>query len=300
MLTYKKRDTFLQRLHPIPGILLIVLYIAAFLTIDNPLYLMGVFLSLLLLSYFDGCLNEILKYGEIIFPFAFLIMILNPLIVKNGSTVIYSGHFNIPVLGRVRITLEAVLYGIVIGLRMVFVVMVCGFFNMVINPDRAFTFFSKFMKKSALLMSMTIRLFPQIMKSYRSVVEAEKLRGGEILNKGIKNKVKNYGNIVNILFISSLEDSGDMAESMYSRGYGIGKRSTYFNEKMSFWDFVYIFVCIGIFVYMEIIKSKGLNTMNYYPKCDNPFKTANTYGYVMVLLFFIPAFINWGFKKWKY
>lgn len=300
MLTYKNRNTFLQKLHPLTGILFLTVYIILFLQINNPIYLFIMLISLLILAYLDGSLKDLFSYGKIILPFTLLIVILNPIMVHNGDTVIYEGHINYPVLGPMRITLEAVIYGIFNGIRVMCVTLTFGLGNLIIHPDRAFGFFSKFLKKSSLLMSMTIRLFPTMMKSYENIVNVEKLRGNKMLHKDMKKTIKCSGNIVNILFLSSLEDSADMAESMYSRGYGASKkRSSYFHEKFTYKDMLLILVYICIFTYFQYFNIKGFNVLNFYPKVDNPIKALSTQGYMLSIMMFIPSLIYWGWKTWK-
>ncbi|MCX7884202.1 MAG: energy-coupling factor transporter transmembrane protein EcfT [Caloramator sp.] len=300
MLTYKNRNTFLQRLHPVSGLTIILLYLLIFISVNNPIYLLLAALSVVFLAYIDGCMQEILKYGKLIFPFALLIIILNPLMVHNGNTVLYEGHINFPVIGAIRITMEAVMFGILSGIRVIFVTIIFGFGNLIIHPDRMFAFFLKYVKKSALLMSMTLRLFPAIMQSYKNIVDAERLRGSKLFDKKFINKAKSYGNVVNILFLSSLEDSAEMAESMYSRGYGMKlKRTSYFYEKLSFWDVVILIYAICIYIYIIYFLKQGLNRFEFYPTVDNPLRNISYHGILICLLLYIPSLLNWGWKVWK-
>lgn len=290
----------MQKIHPLTSVFLIATYIIVALKLSNPVYLALIFFSVLLLAYIDNSLKSVLNYGKMIIPFAVMIIILNPILVHNGQTILYQGTFNFPVLGPIIITKEAILFGILNGFRIITITIIFGFGNLVIHPDRAFGFFSKIFKKSALLMSMTIRLFPTMMKSYENISEIEKLRGNELSTKDMKKSIKNSGNIVNILFLSSLEDSQDMAESMYSRGYGaLKKRSTYFAEIYTAWDFTLIFICISILVYLEFITFKGFNSFNFYPKVDGVIEKTTRVGLILCVMTFIPAFINWGWKNWK-
>ncbi|WP_125152140.1 energy-coupling factor transporter transmembrane component T [Clostridium rectalis] len=300
MLTYKNRNTFLQKLHPVTGVFLVVMYLILFLKINNPIYLFLILISLVCLSCMDDSLKDLLSYGKLVIPITIMIVILNPLIVHTGNTVIYQGRINYPVIGAIRITLEAVLYGVFSGIRVVCITLAFGLGNLIIHPDRAFGFFSKILKNSSLLMSMTIRLFPTMMTSYENIVNVEKLRGNKLFHKNMKKTVASSGNIVNILFISSLEDSSDMAESMYSRGYGAyKKRSSYFHEVFRAWDLVILIAIIICFVYFKYFEFKGFNVLSFYPKVDNPIKLLSKEGFILCVVMFIPTLVNWGWKRWK-
>ncbi|WP_373897892.1 energy-coupling factor transporter transmembrane protein EcfT [Haloimpatiens sp. FM7315] len=301
MLTYRNRNSFLQKLHPLSGVLLIFLYLIVFIIIDNPIYLAIIFSSFLLLSFIDGSLKELLNYGKLIAPFAFMIIVLNPILVKNGQTVIYEGKINYPLLGPVRITLEATLYGLLTGIRVICVTFVFGFGNLVIHPDRAFSYFSRYFKNSSLLMNMTIRLFPSIIKSYENIKSIEKVRGNDISSKNLKKRIISYGNIINILFLSSMEDSSDIAEAMYSRGYGVSrKRNTYFKEKFKLRDMVIIGVTLVGFIYLKFLRDKGLTELSFYPLLENPIRNLNLYGGIFCGILLIPSLISWGWQYGSY
>ena len=300
MFTYRNRNTFFQNVHPFTVTLLIITYLIIVLKLKNPIYIGLIFTGIISAIYVDGSIKDVLSYGKIMIPFAIMLMLLNPIIVHNGETVLYQGHINIPVLGTMRITKEAIMFGIDSGFRMIVITIIFGFGNLIIHPDRMFGFFSKYLKKSSLLMSMTIRLFPTMMKSYENIIEVEKLRGNSFSDKKFRGRIKSSGYIANILFLSSLEDSEDMAESMNSRGYGaFKKRSSYFREKYTVWDGILILICGFIIIYTYWITAIGLNTFEFYNQIDSFKDTISKQGIILCLSTFIPTFINWWWKNWK-
>lgn len=291
MIIYKNRNTFLQRLHPASALLLMLLYGGGMLFLNNPIYIALLIIWVLILSYLDGCIKEVFGITKYLLVAALFIIAANPLFNHNGSTVILYVRSI-----RLYVTFEAVMYGAVMALRLYGITLVLGLSNMVLHPDRTFSFFSKFMGNSALLMSMTLRLFPLILNSCRAIVDAERMRGSSIKDKGFLKRMRNQGNVVNILFMGCLEDAGDMAESMYSRGYGSGKRSTYFKETISGVDaaFIALFV-IGLVLFI-IMQAEGYNAMNYYPQMDNPIKRLSVIAFAFTGICGIPVVVNWGWK----
>lgn len=298
MLVYKKRDTFLQQLHPLTGLLLVIMYTAGVLIIENPLYVMLIIFSVIALSLADGSFVEIKEYLKMILPITFIIVLFNTIFNHNGNTVIFAIN-HIPLLGSLRITLEAFLYGIAQSIKLIGITLIFGFGNLVLHPDRTFSFFSKYIGNSALLMNLTLRLFPTILKSLNNIIEIEKLRGNKLFEKNLKKSIKNQSNILNILFQSCLEDAADMAESMYSRGYGLGKRSVYFFEKFSVFDKLFNIIFVLIFWVFLFVQYKGYNHMEFYPTFTNPFTSTAVIGIVFCSLFYLPVIINWGWKAWN-
>jgi energy-coupling factor transport system permease protein len=298
MLVYRKRDTFLQQLHPLTGLLLVIIYTAGVLLIKNPIYVIFIIFSVIALSIADGSFVEIKGYLRMVLPITFLIVILNTLFNHNGNTVIFEIK-SIPLLGSLRVTLEAFLYGITQSIKLIGITLIFGFGNLILHPDRTFSFFSKYIGNSALLMNLTLRLFPTILKSFYNIIEIEKLRGNKLFEKNLKKSIKNQSNVLNILFQSCLEDAGDMAESMYSRGYGLGKRSIYFFEKFSAFDKLFNIIFVLIFLVFSFFQYKGYNQMEFYPIFTNPFTSVAAIGIVFCSLFYLPVIINWGWKAWK-
>jgi energy-coupling factor transport system permease protein len=298
MLVYRKRDTFLQQLHPFTGLLLVIIYTAGVLIIENPLYVLIILFSVIALSLIDGSFVEIKGYLRMILPITFLIIFFNTLFNHNGSTVIFEIK-SIPLIGNLRITLEAFFYGITQSIKLIGITLIFGFGNLILHPDRTFSFFSKYIGNSALLMNMTLRLFPSIMKSFNNIIEIEKLRGNKMFEKNLKKTIKNQSNVLNILFQSCLEDAADMAESMYSRGYGLGKRSVYFFEKFSAFDKLFNIIFVLIILFFSFVQYKGYNQMEFYPVFTNPFTNAAPIGVLFCSLFYMPVIINWGWKAWK-
>jgi energy-coupling factor transport system permease protein len=298
MLIYKKRNTMLQQLHPLAGVLTIIIYTMGALLINNPIYLLLLIIAVILLAFVDGSIDDVLLYIKMIIPIAIVIVLFNTIFNHNGNTAIIHLR-NIPIIGSIRITLEALVYGIYQGIKLIGVTLIFGFGNLILHPDRTFSFFSKYMGNSALLMNMTLRLFPTILKSFYNILEVERLRGNRLHERSIGKSIKNYSNVLNILFQSSLEDAGDMAESMYSRGYGLGKRSVYFNEKPKIIDGIVIFMCIGSIVALILFQVSGYNTMEFYPTISNPLSYISVFGFFLCSLFYIPILINWGWKHGK-
>ena len=289
MIFYTNRNTFLQKLHPAAALMLMVLYGGGMLLLNNPIYIALMIGWVLLLSYLDGCIREVFGITKYLLIAALFIILINPLINHNGSTVlIYVKSL------KLYVTLEALLYGFVMAIRLYGITLVLGLSNMILHPDRTFGFFSRFMGKSALLMSMTLRLFPVILNSCRSVVDAERMRGSDINESKFTKRIRNQGSVVTILFMGCLEDAGDIAESMYSRGYGAGKRSTYFRERLSATDIGFILMFIVGALMFAVLQAGGYNTMNYYPVIDNPVQRLSFITTVFVAICGIPAAVNWG------
>ena len=105
------------KLHPFTAIILTAIIFFAILFYNHPIYI--VFMLIFLISSFillgeNKKLKNALKYSLFM---VLLIIIINPIVSNNGMTVIYRG-LKLPIIGRFKITLEAVVYGIFMGLKL--------------------------------------------------------------------------------------------------------------------------------------------------------------------------------------
>ena len=73
----------------------------------------------------------VLKWGV---PFALVIALVNPLVSRDGVTVLLRGG-EVPALGQLDITLEATVYGAVIGLRALVLIAIFALHSAAVDPD---------------------------------------------------------------------------------------------------------------------------------------------------------------------
>lgn len=294
---YKNRNTMFQKLHPLTQIMIVSVYIIVLLVINNPLYIIAIELSLLLLSEIDGSFEDVLKTAKFLLPDVLFIILLNPIVNQNGKTVL--AHVALIHVIKFKITLEAVIYGIISGLKLTGITLVFGLANVTIHPDRLFGFLIKYLGSSALLMSITFRLFPEISASYKRIIETEKLRGNDITVGNFIERIKKQGSVINILFQSSIENSGDISEAMYARGLGAGRRSCYFYEKYSIYDAVFIIINSAIIALLIYFQLRGLNKCTFFPAFENPLGRISAAGIILCTAFYAVPLINWGWNAWK-
>ena len=155
-----------------------------------------------------------------------LVLAINPLVNQSGNTVLWQSP-HLPLAGRLSVTLEAVLYGAAMGLRLLNIVVIFCLYNLIVHPDRILNMISRFAHKPALVISLSTRLLPVLAASLNNIREAQQLRGVDFSDGSLKKRVGRYTAMLNVLMISSLEDSLQIAEAMQARAFGSGPRSIY-------------------------------------------------------------------------
>ena len=81
-------------------------------------------------------------------PFALLWALLNPLLVRDGLTV-FARLGEVPVLGYLDLTVEALIYGLRQGLRFLVSITAFGLLSVAVDPDGLLRIFRRFSFRSA-------------------------------------------------------------------------------------------------------------------------------------------------------
>ena len=117
---------------------------------------------------------EIGRAIRLALPLALLIALINPLVYQGGDTLlIRGGEF----LGhRFDVTLEALLAGLLNGLRIVTLIVAFGLFSAVVDPDEMLKLFRRFSYRSALTASLATRLVPVLARDAFRMSDAARCR----------------------------------------------------------------------------------------------------------------------------
>ncbi|MGI6588845.1 MAG: energy-coupling factor transporter transmembrane component T [Peptococcia bacterium] len=293
----EEQEKMRQRLHPVTVLLYLGAVVFLSLFYAHPFFLLSLFIAvgIVILSY--GLGREWLGYLKVGFGFLLVIMIVNVLFVRAGSTVLLLGP-TLPGLGRIRITGEALCYGMGMGLRLLVIISVFCLLMYVLHPDHLLRLLGGMSYKTALTLGLSLRLFPLMRADFLRITEVQQCRGVNFRAKKKKDKVRQIIPVLRVLLLSSLERAFQLAESLQARGYGLGRRSHYLCQKWRLRDkFIIICICGGTLLSLWLVGS-GRAAYSYYPRLQSV-KIEEVYGAVLIgLLFIVPACFNWGWKKW--
>jgi energy-coupling factor transport system permease protein len=168
----------------------------------------GIFLA----SRLAGVTAQVRRAVLVGLPIAIVIAFVNPLVSQNGQTVIVR-------LGQVfghefDITLEATLFGLVAGLRVLVLIAAFGLFNAVVDPDELLRAVRRFSYRSALTASLATRLVPVLVRDATRMNEAARCRAKPAPRTAVARAA----------LASSLDRAVDVAAALELRGYGSAVR----------------------------------------------------------------------------
>lgn len=300
-LFYQEKGLFLQSIHSAVALFYIAVLLVLALIFSHPIYLIGILIVVALTIWAADGLEAWEGYLKIALWMVVLVMVINPLVVHAGQTVLWHGP-HLPVLGRMTITLEAICYGAAMGVRLLDMVSIFCLYNLIVHPDRLLSLFSRFAHKSALVVSLATRLFPVMAASMNSIREVQQLRGVDFQAGTLKERAGKYAALFNILLVSSLEGSLQMAEAMQARAFGSGPRSCYRREFFRPRDWLCLAGSIFALAVSICGAVHGFGNYTYYPQLGYLFDG----GAAMIVLVAVlgglslPAVLSWGWQRCQY
>ena len=183
--------------------------------------------------------------------------LLNPLFYHNGATPLF--YIN----GK-PITAEASIYGLVMGITVLSVLFLCMQFQQIFTSEKILYLVGKISPKSALILSMSLRMIPMYQMQFRKIKEVQKSLGA--YGEGTLFDIcKENLEVFSATITWALEHSMETADAMRARGYGTGKRTYFMIFRMKKMD---VFLCIlqGIMVLgILLCKARGWMQVYYYP-----------------------------------
>jgi energy-coupling factor transport system permease protein len=186
----------------------------AALMASNPIVLGAVAVAVLAAGAAAGVGRPLLRAALWGVPVALVIMLINALVTRNGLTVIVRLG-NVPLLGHTDITLEATVYGAILGLRAVALIL-CGLlYTLAVDPDEVLRLFRRISFRSALSATLATRMVPILIRDGRRQAEAQRCRPGPPPSRLTLMRAACTG---------LLDRALDVAAALEVRGYGAARR----------------------------------------------------------------------------
>jgi energy-coupling factor transport system permease protein len=192
------------------------------LLFDHPLVLLALLAGTVASGIAAGVGTEIARATRLALPLALLVALVNPLVSREGLTVIATGPV-VPLLGALDITLEALVFGVVAGLRVLLVVLAFALFAASVDPDELLRLFRKLSFRSALTASLATRLVPVIGRDAARLSDAYPLRAASAADGG--RRFRRSATLTRALAASALDRAVDVAAALEVRGYALATRS---------------------------------------------------------------------------
>ena len=188
------------------------------LVFANPIVIAGAGAAVVLSGLASNAAASLRTAARWALSLGLLIVLVNGLVVRRGDTVLVRG-FDVPVLGQLDVTLEALAEGAVLGLRVVVVLLAFAVFSACVDPDRMLGALRPIARRSAITATLITRLVPLAARDHARLREAASLRGPVAAQVGRAATARR-------LVAGSLDRAADVAATLELRGYGLAPPSS--------------------------------------------------------------------------
>lgn len=107
----------------------------------------------------------------------------------------------------------------------------------------------------SMTLSLTLRFIPTLIEETQKIMKAQSSRGVDFSEGNLKEKVNQIISLLIPMFVISFKKAEDLANAMEARGYVIDAPRTKYDElKLKVIDFVSLFIVIGLFITVVVLK----------------------------------------------
>ncbi len=205
--------------HPIVNFIFYIGALIMGMCFTHPAFLLCSFV--LSLIYYWILKRRILKYFAGIGVLFLLLSVINPIFNTLGETVLFT-YFR----GR-PYTFEALCYGFAIAAMFITIITWFATYNEVMTSDKFLYCFGRLAPSISLILTMVLRLVPSFQKKTEQIGGTRRCIGMSVENGTNYEKIEHGMTLVSALTSWALEGGVIMADSMRSRGFGCGKRTSF-------------------------------------------------------------------------
>jgi energy-coupling factor transport system permease protein len=162
---------------------------------------------------FAGVARELRRAALFALALGLTIAVINALVTRDGLTVILRLG-DVPVLGVTDVTLEATVYGAILGLRAATLILCGALYSLAVDPDKVLALFRRWSFRSALSASIATRMVPVLLRDSRRLADAQRCRAGAAPGRFALMRASTAG---------VLDRALDVAAALEVRGYGAAR-----------------------------------------------------------------------------
>jgi energy-coupling factor transport system permease protein len=223
---------------------------------DHPLVLLAAIAAVVAAGAAAGVGAELRRAAWLSLPLALLVTAVNPLVYREGDTLLVRGG---ELLGRrVDVTLEAIAAGGLAGLRLTAFVLAFGLFSACVDPDELLRLFRRLSYRSALTATIATRLVP--------VLARDALRMGDAVR--CRPQPPRRLAVARAALAGALDRAVDVAAALEVRGYAAAGRPPRVPRRRSRHDVRVAAAAMAVVLAAVGSAAAGAAQVEAYPRID--------------------------------
>jgi energy-coupling factor transport system permease protein len=254
---YRRRASPLHAARAAAGGAYCVALATCALSFQHPLILAATVAAAVGAGVGAGASRELRSAARFTIPLGLLVAMVNPFVIHEGLTVVWR-FGDVPPFGQIDITLEAIVYGLLLGARVVAVALCCALFVAAVDPDETLRLFRRVSFRSALTAALAARLMPVLARDARRMADAAACRSAGGPPPG---RVA----VMRAVATSALDRAVDVAATLEVRGYGAGAAARRPAEPWSRHDIAFTAAAAAVVALVAAARLAGMGTFAAYP-----------------------------------
>jgi energy-coupling factor transport system permease protein len=253
--SYRRRPSPLHAARAGAGCAYCLALAAAALMLDNPIVLGAVIVAVIGAGVGAKVGPELRRAALLALPLAAVIVLVNALVTRNGLTVIVRLG-DLPVLGHTDVTLEATVYGAILGLRAIALILCGALYTAAVDPDEVLRLFRRISFRSALTATLATRMVPVLVRDSRRLADAQRCRPGPP-----PSRLK----LMRAVSSGVLDRALDVAAALEVRGYGAARRPPRQRPPYGRHDLEFGASALAVLAVAIVSRLAGLAPLSAYP-----------------------------------
>jgi energy-coupling factor transport system permease protein len=188
------------------------------------------------------------------------ILIVNVIVSRQGLTV-FARLGDLGPFGQGQLTVEAVVYGAILALKVLLLVLVTTLAGLAVDPDGALRIVRRLSFRSAVTASLAMRLVPVLGADARRLAEAQRTRPD-----GGPSGVLARAGLVRSIVAGSLDRAMDVAATLELRGYAAAPRAPRVQRPWSRHDSAFIASAVAVAALALVAGPGGAAAFDAYPQ----------------------------------
>lgn len=243
---------------------------AAALLLYHPLALLALGLALLGAGAAAGVGHELRRTLRTALIVALPIVVINVLVAREGLTV-FARLGDLGPFGQGNLTVEALVYGAVIALKVTVLILVTTLASLTVDPDELLALLRRLSFRSALTASLATRMVPVLAADSQRLAEAQRTRP-EGPARGARGRVALFAAVLG----GSLDRAMDVAATLELRGFAAasdGRRVSGGRRPARPWsrhDLAFAASAVAVFTLALAGRLSGAASFDAYPQLHMP------------------------------
>ena len=220
---YRPRATPLHAARAAVAALWTAALAASALVLYHPLALVSIAIAAVCAFLAAGLAGELARALRLVLVIALPIVIVNLLVVREGLTV-FLRLGDLGPFGQGDLTVEALLYGLVIALKVGIVIVLSLLASLAIDPDELLSLCRRLSFRSGLTASIALRMVPLLATDAQRLAEAQRTRPSAMRSQSVAKKARLRAALLTATMSSALDRSMDIAATLELRGFATAHR----------------------------------------------------------------------------